>query len=82
METFHVAVSAGVASDFPTVPLLLRAIALLPRSCFTFYVSAKKLRKWFANAVKEKPARKPSTMKRVAVLAHTPERNKATKYIY
>ncbi len=74
MATFHVAVSAGVASDFPTVPLLLRTIALLPRSCFMFYVSARKLCKWFAEAKEA-----PSIRKRVAALANTPERNKAKK---
>ena len=45
--TFHVAVSAGLASEFPTVPLFLRAVAMSPKSCWTCYVSAHKLCKLF-----------------------------------
>ena len=50
--TYRVAVSAGLASEFPTVPLFLRAVAMSPNSCWTFYVSAHKLCKWYAKTVK------------------------------
>ena len=45
-ESFHVAVSAALAAELPTLPELLRALAVAPGSCFKFYVSERKLCKF------------------------------------
>ena len=34
---FKVAVSASLASELPTLPLVLRALAVVPRSCVSHY---------------------------------------------
>ena len=54
-QSFHVAVSAALAVEFPTLPQLLRAIAQAPGSCFRFYLSERRLCKFFKKAVKEAP---------------------------
>jgi len=46
-QSFHVAVSAKLADELPTLPQLLRAIALTPGSCFNFYLSEHELCKFF-----------------------------------
>jgi len=76
--TFRVAVAAGFASEFPTVPLFLRVVAMSPGSCWKFHNSAHKLCKWYAKAVKETPAIK----NKVAVLATTSDCNAAMKTKY
>ena len=43
---FHVAVSAPLADEMPTLPQLLRAIAVAPGSSFKFYLSERKLCKF------------------------------------
>ena len=42
-QSFHVAVSADFAVDFPTMPQVPRAIAEAPGSCLSFYRSERKL---------------------------------------
>ena len=42
-HSFHVAVSAELAVDLPTMPQVLRAIAEAPGSCLSFYRSERKL---------------------------------------
>ena len=54
-QNFHVAVSAALAADLPTVPLLLRKIALAPGSCFKYYICERKLCKFFKKIVKTAP---------------------------
>ena len=54
-QNFHVVVSAALAADFPTVPLLLRNIAQAPGSYFTYYLSARSVCKFFKKIVKKKP---------------------------
>ena len=54
-QSFHVAVSAKLADELPTLPQLLRAIALTPGSCFHFYLSERKLCKFFKKIVKTRP---------------------------
>ncbi len=41
------AVSAALADELPTLPPLLRDIALAPGSCFKFYLSERKLCTFF-----------------------------------
>ena len=55
-QSFHVAVSAALAEDFPTLPQLFRAIAQAPRSSFKFHMSEKKLCKFFKKSVKTTPS--------------------------
>ena len=43
ISRFHGAVSAALADELPTLPQLVRAIALAPGSCFKFYLSERKL---------------------------------------
>jgi len=52
-HSFHVAVSAALADEFPTLPQVLRAVALAPGSCFKFYVSEHKLCKFFKTKKRE-----------------------------
>ena len=54
-QNFHVAVSAALAVDFPTVPQLLRSIALAPGSCFQCRLSERKLCKLSKKTVKTAP---------------------------
>ena len=54
-QNFHVAVSAALAADLPTVPLLLRNIALAPGSGFQYYISERMLCKFFKKTVKTAP---------------------------
>ncbi len=54
-ESFHVAVSAALADELPTLPQLLRAIAMAPGSCFMFCLSERKLCKFFKKTVKKAP---------------------------
>lgn len=69
-NSFHVAVSAGVSDELPTLPQLLRAIAQAPGSCFKFYLSEHKLVKFFKKTVKTAPRIKTRTF----VLAKQAER--------
>ncbi len=64
-SNFHVAVSAAIADELPSLPQLLRAISQVPGSCFHFYVSAQKLCKFCQKAVKTTPR----ILKRVYALA-------------
>ena len=64
------AVSAGVSHELPTLPQLLRAIAQAPGSCFKFYLSERKLVKFFKKTVKTAPRIKTRT----CVLATQAER--------
>ena len=41
-QSFHVAVSAALATELPTLPQLLRGIAQAAGSCLHFYLSEKK----------------------------------------
>jgi hypothetical protein len=53
--SFHVAVTGALADELPTLPQLLRAIARAPGSCFKFYLSERKLCKFFKKTVKTAP---------------------------
>ena len=53
--TYHVAVTAALQADLPTLPLLLRALASAPSGCVKFYLKPKKLCKWFKKQAKTTP---------------------------
>jgi len=74
-DSFHVAVSEALATDFPTLPQLLRAIATVPGSCFKFYLPERQLCKF-----SKKPANKtPRMQQRICVLAKPADRKAAKK---
>ena len=54
-QSFHVAASAKLAEECPTIPQILRAIAQSPGSRFKFYMSERKLCKFFKKTVKTTP---------------------------
>ena len=68
-QTYHVAVSAGLAQDFPTVPQVLEAIAGQPGSCFQYRFSAESLCKFYKKTVKTNT----TIAKRILILAHKRE---------
>ena len=55
-QHFHVAVSASLATELPTLPQLLRGIAQTAGSCLHFYVSENNLRKCFKHMTNHKGA--------------------------
>ena len=44
--TYHVAVTADLQADLPTLPQLLRALAHSPSGCVKLYLKPKRLRKF------------------------------------
>ena len=54
-QSFHLAVTQQLARESPTLPQLLRKIAQSPGSRFTFYLSEKKLHRFFRSTVKATP---------------------------
>ena len=52
-KAFHVAVSAGLAEEYPTLPSLLRSVAQSPGSCLSFYLSDKQLQTHFKRKTKK-----------------------------
>ena len=49
------AVSAKLRDELPTLPQVLRAIARAPGSCFKFYLSERKLCRFFKKTAKTTP---------------------------
>jgi len=76
-SNWHLAVSAAVAVEFPSLPLLLRTIAIAPGSCCVFYRSEKKLCKFFKKAVKTTPR----IIQRTCILSKLAERMDAKKKV-
>ena len=72
---FKVAVSRRLASEMPTLPLLLRALAEVPRSNFELYMSERTLGKVW------KKAKTTKEVLRMAVLSLLPERDTADKKV-
>ena len=73
-QGFKVAVSARLASRMPTLPLLLRALAEVPRGSFAFY-SEHRLRKVFRKAKTSREVLK------MAILSLLPDRATADKKV-
>ena len=74
-HSFHVAVSTALAAELPTLPQLLKAIALAPGSCFKFYLSERNLCKFFHKTVKTTPR----ILQRTCVLCKRGDRDTARK---
>ena len=72
--TYHVAATANLQADLPTLPHLLRALAQTPRGCVKFYLNPKKLCKW----VKKQGKGAPRLLQRACVLCHPGEEKNAT----
>ena len=53
--TYHVAVTADLQTDLPTLPHLLRSLAETPGGCVKFYLKPKKLCKFFKKESKGAP---------------------------
>ena len=79
-KTFRCAVSAAVGEEFPTLPHVLKAIAMIPGGCFEFY-SPRKLCKLYQKEVKEK-RKIAKTMCVVATDADKQDASKKTKAIF
>ena len=73
--TYHVAATASLEAQLPTLPHLLRTLAQTPRVCVKFYLKPKKLCKW----VKKEGKGAPRLMQRACVLCQPGEEHKATK---
>ena len=72
--THHVAVTANLQADLPTLPHLLRALAMTPRGCVKFYLNPKKLCKW----VKKQGKATQRLLQRACVLCRPGEEKDAT----
>ena len=80
---YHVAVTAALEKELPTLPHLLRALSQAPSGCVVYYMSPKKLCKFFTKHVKGTPR----LVQRACVLcrpgeAENTEVKKACKPIY
>ena len=53
--TYHVAVTADLQADLPTLPHLLRSLAQSPSGCVKFYLKPEKLCKFFKKHAKGAP---------------------------
>ena len=53
--SYHVAVTADLQADLPTLPHLLRTLAQSPSGCVKFYLKPKKLCKFFKKQAKGRP---------------------------
>ena len=71
--TYHIAATASLQADLPTLPHLLRALAQTPRGCVKFYLSPKVLCKW----VKKQGKGAPRMLLRACVLCQPGEEKNA-----
>ena len=77
---FHVAVSAALAKDFPTLPSLLRSIAALPSSCLNFYQTEKRLCKVLKRSTRgQSEGARMKTFQRACILSKPQDREGAEK---
>ena len=63
--TYHVALTDGIADEFPTLPQLLRAISLAPGSCIRVYKKKERLFKF----IKKEKKKTPRILQRTFVIA-------------
>ena len=73
--TYHVAVTASLQEDFPTLPQLFRILAQSPSGCVQLYLQPEKLCKFFKKHAKGAPG----LLKRACVLCRPGEENDAAK---
>ena len=79
-QHYHVAATAAVQADLPTLPYILRALSRTPSGCVIYYLDPKKLRKYF-----KQHASQPRLVQRACVLCRSGEETeveKACKQIY
>ena len=77
---FHVAVSAALAKDFPTLPSLLRSIAALPSSCLHFYQAEESLCKALKRSTSgQTEGARAKAFKRACILSKHQDREGADK---
>ena len=73
--TYHVAVTAALQADLPTLPHLLRTLAQSPSGCVKLYLKPKKLCKFFKKQAKDTPR----LVRRCCVLCRPGEEKDAEK---
>ena len=73
--TYHVAVTADLQADLPTLPHLLRTLAQSPSGCVKLYLKPKKLCKFFKKHAKGSPR----LLQRACVLRRPGEEKDAEK---
>ena len=73
--TYHVAVTADLQADLPTLPLLLRTLAQAPSGCVKLYLKPEKLCKFFKKHAKGTPR----LLQRTCVLCRPGEEKDAKK---
>ena len=73
--TYHVAATATLQADLPTLPHLLRALAQTPRGCVKFYLNPKELCKW----AKKQGKSAPRLLQRACALCHPGDEKNAKK---
>merc|ERR1712012_227074 len=73
--TYHVAVTAYLQADLPTLPHLLRTLAQSPSGCVKLYMKPKKLCKFFKKHAKGSPR----LLQRACVLRRPREEKGAEK---
>ena len=73
--TYHVAVTADLQADLPTLPHLLRTLAQAPSGCVKLYLKPKKLCKFFKKHAKGTPR----LLQRACVLCRPGEEKDAEK---
>ena len=73
--SYHVAATANLQADLPSLPHLLRALARAPRVCVKFYMSPKKLCKW----VKKQGKGAPRLLQRACIMCRPGEEQNATR---
>ena len=72
---YHVAVTASLQEDFPTLPHLFRFLAQSPSGCVQFYLNPEKL----CTFLKKRAKGAPRLLKRACVLCRPGEENDAEK---
>ena len=68
-KSYHVAITAALQDEFPTLSPVLRALAQAPTGCVAYYLNQKRLCKFFKKQVKIQPR----LVQRVCVLCRSGE---------
>ena len=74
-KSYHVAVTAALEADLPTLPHILRALSEAPSGCVIYYLAPKKLCKFFKKHAKDMPR----LVQRACVLCRSGEETEAKK---
>ena len=78
-QLYHVAASAALARELPTLPLLLRALAEAPGSCVKYYKSERELCRTFTKNLKSASTKQAQAkmQQSMCVLSKTSDKAKA-----